>query len=117
MLQFHEPHPTGGDCVVKISEEKAIEYQKSIRNYESDEDALDDFIAIHFAYYVKEERTPSFKMKIETRINDKEISQQIKGYNPLIDDFEKVTNMIYNTQDEHIRKALEKLGWKPPKKS
>ena len=57
LLQFYEPHPTGGDARVRISVEKAIDSQKRSASkrgheYESDKAALDDFIVCHHAHYI-----------------------------------------------------------------
>lgn len=55
MYEFDEPHPTGGHCRIRVTEEDAISYQKKILreskkcNYKSDQQALDDFITIHWA--------------------------------------------------------------------
>ena len=57
LLQFYEPHPTGGDARVRISAEKAIDSQKGSASkrgheYKSDKAALDDFIVCHHAHYI-----------------------------------------------------------------
>ena len=54
-LVFFEPHHTGGDAKIVITSEKAIEYQKKRRDYSSDEEALLDFISIHWALEVTDE--------------------------------------------------------------
>ena len=55
IFQFSEPHECGGDSLVSISAQKAVEWQRKVREYPSDEAALDDFIVIHWAY-PKEEK-------------------------------------------------------------
>lgn len=50
-LYYVDPHPTGGTCYVKLTEEQAVEWQKKIHDYKSDGEALDDFIVVHWASY------------------------------------------------------------------
>lgn len=57
MLAFEEPHKTGGDATIRITEEKAIAWQKNyVKNirpdfaYNNDEEALEDFIIINCAW-------------------------------------------------------------------
>jgi len=50
-LHFDEPHITGGNCHVTLTEQQAIKSIKKIHHYDNDEEALLDFIAIHWAYY------------------------------------------------------------------
>jgi len=55
VLEFQQPHPSGGNCRVQISMKKAIEFAKQVHpnQYESDEDALEDFKTIHWAYWTE----------------------------------------------------------------
>ena len=58
--RFYEPHPTGGDSVVTISEKKAIKYTKKIIKEAygedvSDELALEEFITNYWAEEVEDE--------------------------------------------------------------
>ena len=50
-LCFVEPHPTGGDATVTLTEEQAIAWQRRIRYYASDADALNDFMVVNWAYW------------------------------------------------------------------
>ena len=52
ILEFVEPHPTGGTCYVRISKEQAISWQKKRWPQAEDEEALEDFKTIHWAYEV-----------------------------------------------------------------
>lgn len=53
LYEFHEPHPTGGDCVVRLTARQAIDYSKKVHgDVVSDEEHLNNFIAIHWAYPV-----------------------------------------------------------------
>ena len=52
ILEFIEPHPTGGTCYVRISKEQAIAWQKRKWPQATDEEALEDFKTIHWAYEV-----------------------------------------------------------------
>ena len=52
ILEFVEPHPTGGTCYVRISKEQAIAWQKRKWPQATDEEALEDFKTIHWAYEV-----------------------------------------------------------------
>ena len=52
ILEFVEPHPTGGTCYVRISKEKAIAWQKRKWPQATDEDALEDFKVVHWAFEV-----------------------------------------------------------------
>ena len=59
MIQYVEPHPCGGTCLVTLTEEQAIEWQKKAAAhagyvYKSDEEALDDFMVVHWARKVEE---------------------------------------------------------------
>ena len=54
--QFVQPHPSGGNCLVSMTEEQAIKWMQDShaeRMY-SREDALADFITIHWATKKKE---------------------------------------------------------------
>ena len=57
LYEFHEPHPTGGDCRVTITREKAIAHQRAHAKqtvkcdpYDNDIAALGDFIVNHWAF-------------------------------------------------------------------
>jgi len=52
MLEFVEQHVTGGVAYVKITEDQAIDYMKQQRSYSSNQEALLDFVSIHWAYEV-----------------------------------------------------------------
>ena len=52
ILEFVEPHFTGGTCYVRISKEQAIAWQKRKWPQATDEDALEDFKIIHWAFEV-----------------------------------------------------------------
>lgn len=62
---FVEPHPTGGDCTVEITSTKAIKFQRRYAKlyhkyvYETDEEALADFIDIHWATRKYDDQTRS----------------------------------------------------------
>jgi len=55
VLEFVEPHPTGGTCYVQIDPVTATKHQKEYALqyhnyiYNNDLEALDDFIALHWA--------------------------------------------------------------------
>jgi hypothetical protein len=57
IYEFHEPHQTGGDATIRITVRQIIDYQKPCHPYEkdgySDQDILDDFIVVHWAYLIK----------------------------------------------------------------
>ena len=59
-LEFLEEHPTQGYIKVKRTEEDAIEYQREYALkthnyvYPYDQQALDDYICVNWAYYVEE---------------------------------------------------------------
>jgi len=50
ILVFAEPHLCGGDSRVEVNADKAVEHQKTVRDYPSDEEALSDFITIYYAF-------------------------------------------------------------------
>ena len=60
VFTFAEPHPTGGDSVITITEDKIVEWMKI--NYPelldfpeppSDEDLISEFCALHWAWEIK----------------------------------------------------------------
>ena len=55
LLEFLEPHPSGGTCRVRMTEQQAIDYTKKIHPELTDERALEDFTIIHWAYWVEEQ--------------------------------------------------------------
>ena len=61
IYQFTEPHITGGDCVVTITEKQILKYQHDrIRNNikainAPDKDLIDDFIIMNWCTEVKGE--------------------------------------------------------------
>lgn len=61
IIEFVEPHPIdGAHCTVSISKYDAIKYQRRAAKangfkYEDDEEALEDFMTIHWAKLVEEE--------------------------------------------------------------
>ena len=59
-LQYTEPDEDGNIKVIRVSVEEAIKRSKLVAQYadyayESDEEALQDFIAVHWASWVDEE--------------------------------------------------------------
>ena len=56
ILEFVEPHPTGGTCYVRISKEQAIAWQKRKWPQATDEDALEDFKISYWAFETGGER-------------------------------------------------------------
>ena len=58
ILEYIEPHPSGGTCRVRMSSQQAIDWVKKVHSeYLTDKQALNDFIVIHYAYWV-EKHTP-----------------------------------------------------------
>ena len=55
LLEYLEPHPSGGTCRVRMTEQQAIDWTKKMHPELTDEQALDDFAVIHWAYWVKED--------------------------------------------------------------
>jgi hypothetical protein len=59
IFTFMEPHPTGGDCKVTITESKIIDYMKKIQEQNpkmkdaTDEMLLDEFCINHWCYEEK----------------------------------------------------------------
>ena len=54
ILIFQEPHLTGGHATIEIKVGQAIKYIKTFYSELSDEEALEEFININWAYYKKE---------------------------------------------------------------
>ena len=61
ILVFEEPHDSGGDCRVTMTEAQAIEWSRKIlekihpnKGPFSDKNCLDEFIVIHYAWYENE---------------------------------------------------------------
>ena len=64
LYTFVEPHPCGGACIVTVTEAEAINYQREVglgKNYDypSDEEALRDFLVVHWASPVMSQGKPS----------------------------------------------------------
>ncbi len=56
VLAYDDPHPSGGNCHVTMTEKQAVEWTKKIykdgRGIKlSDKQALDEFIVVNFAYW------------------------------------------------------------------
>lgn len=49
IIVYNEPAP-GGDVERRVTVQEAIEEQKAIGHYNSDTEALADFLAVHWAY-------------------------------------------------------------------
>jgi len=59
-LQYHEPDEHGNIKIIRVTIEEAIEimHRYSSRNdfvYQNDDEALEDFIAVNWAYWVEVE--------------------------------------------------------------
>jgi len=60
VYKFGEPHYTGGDCVVTITEEQILKYQRkrqetNIKMKDAPvEDLIDDFLITHWCHEVKD---------------------------------------------------------------
>ena len=59
-LQYSEPDMDGKQKIVRVSVQEAIKRSKLVAEYadytyESDEEALQDFIAVHWASWIDEE--------------------------------------------------------------
>jgi len=59
-LQYHEPDENDNIRIIRVTIEEAIEmmHRYSSRNdfvYQNDDEALDDFIAVNWAYWVEVE--------------------------------------------------------------
>ncbi len=54
-LQFVEPHPTGGHATVTLTKEQAVNWTRAVHPELSDEQALENFIVVHWAWYVESE--------------------------------------------------------------
>jgi len=52
MIEFMEPHITGGTSTIHITEEDAIKHQRQFGKYKSDDEALDDFLVIHYGVMI-----------------------------------------------------------------
>ena len=64
IFTFPEPHPTGGDCTVRITESKIVKYMKDSGIKEkiqkkhpdmdvTDEILIEDFCTVHWAHEEK----------------------------------------------------------------
>lgn len=58
-LQYHEPDEQGRDRVICVSTQEAINTSRTTAyrhgySYTSDQEALEDFIAVNWAYWVDE---------------------------------------------------------------
>jgi hypothetical protein len=58
-LQYHEPDEHDNIKIIRVTIDEAIQFmhQYSSRNdfvYQNDDEALDDFIAVNWAYWVEE---------------------------------------------------------------
>ncbi|KKN32327.1 hypothetical protein LCGC14_0814760 [marine sediment metagenome] len=61
LLAYDDPHPSGGNCHVIMTEKQAIEWVKKIYKENegvvlTDKQALDEFIAVNFAYWEEDSR-------------------------------------------------------------
>ena len=60
VLAYDEPHPSGGNCHITMTKKQAIIWAgkscPSGFNYETEQEALEDFIAIHWAYWKENNR-------------------------------------------------------------
>ncbi len=56
LIAYNEPHPSGGNCLVTMTRKQAIVWaEKSCPsgfNYETEQEALEDFIVVHWAYWI-----------------------------------------------------------------
>ena len=52
--EYIEPHPSGGTCTIRMTRQQAIDWTYRAHVGLSDEQALQDFIAIHWAYKVED---------------------------------------------------------------
>jgi len=56
-LVFVEPHVSGGVCRIELTERQAIDwYKKATCRNVSDEEALQNFIAVNWAWYKHEKK-------------------------------------------------------------
>lgn len=53
ILEYNEPHPSGGNCRVTLTRQQAIDWTKKLHPELTDEQALEDFIIVHWAYWVE----------------------------------------------------------------
>ena len=60
VLYYDDPHPTGGSIRTTLTERQAIAWVKKIAPaglFDTDQQALDEFIVVHWASYLDEEIT------------------------------------------------------------
>lgn len=56
LLEYNEPHPSGGNCRVRMTRQQAIDWTVTVRkSIMTEQKALDDFIVTHWAYWVEED--------------------------------------------------------------
>lgn len=56
ILEYIDPHPSGGIQITRVTRQQAIDWTKKIYptvDY-TDEQALEEFITVQFAYWVEE---------------------------------------------------------------
>ncbi len=51
LLAYNEPHISGGNCEVTMTEIQAIKWTQQIHPELNKKEALQDFIVIHWAHY------------------------------------------------------------------
>lgn len=51
ILHFDEPHISGGNSHITLTEQQAIDMTKKVHPEADDENALLDFIAVYWAHY------------------------------------------------------------------
>ena len=53
IIEFDEPHQSGGNCRVTLTEDQAVEWWRKAHpgKFATREDAIDDFLVIHGAWY------------------------------------------------------------------
>jgi len=56
LLRFNDPHITGGDAVVTITQKKAVDFVHTMYPEMDEFAALDFFIVNHYAWYVEDEK-------------------------------------------------------------
>ncbi len=54
LLEYLEPHPSGGTCRIRMTSQQAIDWTKKVHPELTDEQALEEFIVVHWASRVEE---------------------------------------------------------------